>query len=650
MASKPNGLDNDDFKNLQEFETLKDTLDFTSRGTTLDLVYVASAASSGLILGRDVQLAEGFDVRKRDYYQAAIAAPGKPVISEPRVSAEVSAEPIIVITGARTIADAAGTTAGIAAFNYRLTPIINLLKDQMKAYSVKISFYDTQGGYLLWRPAKDKDYYYDPKNRLAIESLFGEFGLSDSSAEYAALKTDLLAKDSHFFEASSESGGSMIQALRIPDSRWAILVEFPRQVVVRDVLSSILPTILLFSIAFTLAQLGVFLLLNRSVVAPLVLVGRNLGRLAQADADLTLSLPVQSKDEIGALAGSFNSFIAKLRDLMVDIRHAIDKAGQVKENLSSTTEETSASIEEISANLASIRKQIETLDSSISDNVSSIQQISVSISRVDDQIVNQSSMVEESTAAITQMIASLSNVNAIAQNKRRTTQALSEVAADGKEKIEETAIAFHTVVGNIQQIQEMADAINGIAAQTNLLSMNAAIEAAHAGDAGRGFAVVAEEIRKLADSAGQSSHTIAGLIKDISSSVQETETNVGRTSQAFERISQEVGSTVNAFAEIEQSVAELNLGGKQILESTNQINEVTVHIRDGSREIKSGTANMLSSSSKIKEVSDRVTTGMVEASQGSTEIVSTMQLLVHETQDLNAIIEDLKAKFGLFKT
>ncbi|PKL07812.1 MAG: hypothetical protein CVV51_12205, partial [Spirochaetae bacterium HGW-Spirochaetae-7] len=155
---------------------------------------------------------------------------------------------------------------------------------------------------------------------------------------------------------------------------------------------------------------------------------------------------------------------------------------------------------------------------------------------------------------------------------------------------------------------------------------------------------------ELADSAAQSSQTIAKLIKDISSSVRETDQNMLRTSEAFEKITDEVGSTVNAFTEIEQAVSELNLGGKQILDSINEINEVTVHIREGSRDIKAGTAAMLDSSTKIKEVSDRVTTGMAEATTGSAEIVRSMQLLVGQSQSLSVIVDELRQKFGQFKT
>lgn len=648
MARFPAGLDNDDYQALEEFAALKDVLDYTARNTTIDLMYVASPASSGLILGRDVQLAPGFDVRSRDYYRAALAAPKRFVISEPRVSAEQSAEPIIVITAARTVHDNRDQLMGIACFNYRLTPVIAILREQMARYGVEITFFDTDGRYVLWGETASGEYFYDPANRLPLTGILGPLGVSGQAAD--TLIETIVTADSHFFDARGEAGSFMVQTLRIPDSRWAIMVRYPRSTVVSAVTGSILPPLVIFLVVFLFGQLVIFILTMRGVVKPLLSVGTRLEALASADADLTVTIPKTTNDEIGQVAVSFNQFVGNLRALMNEVRKAIEGTAAIKQNLSSSTEETSAAIEEISANLQSIQKQIEVLDANINDNITAVTQISRNIGQVDDQIASQAAMVEQSTAAITEMIASLNNVNSIAQNKQKTTMALANIAAEGRTKIVETAATFRTVVSHIQQIQEMATTINNIAAQTNLLSMNAAIEAAHAGDAGRGFAVVAEEIRKLADSAGSSSHTIARLIKDISAAVRDTDKNVENTSRTFESISQEVTSAVNAFTEIEQSVSELNIGGRQILESTNQINEITVHIRDGSREIKAGTGVMQNSSAKIREVSDRVTTGMTEAATGSAEIVRAMQLLVQEAQDLNEIVDDLKQNFGRFRT
>jgi len=648
MGRVPQGLDNDDYGRLDSWAPLKELMDYVSRGTNVDLVYAASPESSGLILGRDLQMAEGFDVRKRDYFLAAQAAPDRPVISAPRISAEKSDTPIIVITAAQGIKDESGRFIGLIAFNYRLNRLIDIIKREAAAREVTLSLYDTESGQVLWHVFPDKEYFYDPNEIRTVKDLLASLGHDGDDA--AALEASLRGEADFSYDGRSAEGELIIQSMRIPDTRWAINASYPKDRVSAQLLATILPPIVGFFLIFLVVQLLIYLAAGRGLIAPLVDLGANLSKLAASDADLTVTIGVRSRDEIGLVAESFNAFIGKLRTLMSDVKKAIDATDEVKIDVSSSTEESSAAIEQISANLSAIGNQIEVLDRNISETVTAIEQITQNIASVDGQINQQSGMVEQSTAAITEMMASLNSVNAVAQNKRKTTIALTSVAAEGKSMIDETFSTFKVVESHIAEVQEMASAINNIASQTNLLSMNAAIEAAHAGDSGRGFAVVAEEIRKLADSAAESAKGITQLLKDITDAVSETSRNMGQTSVSFDRISKEVGETVDAFEEIEHSVVELNVGGQQILESSQKINDVTLLIKGGSAEIKGGTQVLLRSSTEIKEVSDRVASGMTESTSGAREIVQSMQHMVDLSGRLSRIVDELKTEFGQFKT
>jgi methyl-accepting chemotaxis protein len=648
MSQIPEGLDNDDYRILEEFEPLRELMSASSAGTNAQLVYTASPGSTGVLLSRDVQIAQGFDVRGRDYFQGALEQQAEAFISQPRVSAEQSAVPIIVITAARAVLGGNFQAVGIVALNYQFDPILDIIRGYMENSDLDISLFDTKGRYLLWFNSPEGEVFFDPENPIPLELVAQAAGIAPEAT--GQFINSMTVDEEFYFDGRDQRGDTLAQVVRVPGTRWAITVALPRSLVTTQVMSSVLPPIAMFVLTLLVMQISVYILYMRGVVRPLIGIGDNLDGLAKADADLTVVVPVKTDDEIGKVAASFNEFIAKLRTLMIEVKKVIERTDQIKLSVSSSAEETSTAIEEISANLDSIGQQIDVLDANISENVSAIEQVTQNIASVDEQIINQSAMVEESTAAITEMIASLGSVNSIAQTKKRTTMALGEVANEGRDRLEDTANTFKSVVAYINQIQEMALTISAIASQTNLLSMNAAIEAAHAGDAGRGFAVVAEEIRKLAETAGSSSQNISALIKDITASVQETDRNVELTSEAFARINKEVSDTINAFSEIESSVSELNVGGQQILESSNQINEVTVNIRNGSAEIKDGTKTMLDSSTRIKEVSDRVTTGMSEATSGAKEIVTSMQLLVRTAGDLTEIVNDLMNSFGQFRT
>ena len=144
----------------------------------------------------------------------------------------------------------------------------------------------------------------------------------------------------------------MMEALRVPGTRWVLLISYSRATVVADLVRSITPPIVLFMIIFLVGQLAIFAVTMRGVVKPLVSVGGSLEALSGADADLTVSLPVATRDEIGQVAVAFNAFMGKLRDIMAEMRSVIERTNEVKHTVSSSTEETSAAIEQISANLA----------------------------------------------------------------------------------------------------------------------------------------------------------------------------------------------------------------------------------------------------------------------------------------------------------
>lgn len=405
----------------------------------------------------------------------------------------------------------------------------------------------------------------------------------------------------------------------------------------------------IFAVAL-LAALIIGWFLARSIANPVRRLAGELSGLASREADLTVRLPDAARDETGQMARSFNAFIAQLENLISTLKDAIARSSEVKATVASATEETTTAIEQIGATIVSIGTRMRTLDDEVGGTTAALQQISHNTETVDEQIAAQASMVEQQTAAVTQMIAALNNVDRVASARADLARSLAAVATDGETRVRETEERFATVEREVQRIREMASAINDIASRTNLLSMNAAIEAAHAGEQGKGFAVVAEEIRKLADSAGQSTRQIAASVKDVTEAVASTGATVRTTAEAFRQISAEVNAVVGAFTEIQYSVSELNEGSKQVLEATTEVNNTTVAIRDGSREIRTGSESILGSAERVAGVSSEVRNGMDEVTSGVSEIVQAMQDVSAQTQTLSGIVDELTQLFGSLKT
>ena len=370
--------------------------------------------------------------------------------------------------------------------------------------------------------------------------------------------------DEGFFEYEGYWHLSLPLSISYLEEPWILSIAVPVDEIMRPFYRMMRIVVIIVATSLVFIAAIVFLL-GRSISKPLNVAKNALVQISEGDADLTQSLKVNSRDEVGILSMGFNRFLEKLRSLVLGVRSVVNETNEVQLSLSSSTAEASSSVEEINANTNTISNQMGKLNETVQGSVSMVEEITANIDSVDKQIDSQAAMVEESTAAITEMIASLQNVSGITVAKHQSTSELLKVAENGRVQIEETSRLFQQLLSSITAIREMATAINNISAQTNLLSMNAAIEAAHAGDSGKGFSVVAEEIRKLAESSAESSDSINRLISEIVASVEQTNQHVGNTTEAFGSISKAVGETVDAFAEIRQSVQELNTGGAQVL-------------------------------------------------------------------------------------
>ncbi len=661
----PDSLDYATLREAANYSELQGVLKGLSADEPVDLLYVASEKSRGIVAEREPGLPDTYDARRRDWYTGAVSAftgfggvKGRDsqvgmlgslvrdnsfYITEPYITAEEGADSSLTITISHAIADD-GRVVGVAALDYNLGELIEFYERQMDVYGVKIVLYSRESGVILWR---EESGLMDPQSPLNLTMLISSFGYTQEEAR--ALGEKVRTDSEFYFEGNmGRSGLSMIQSVAVEGTPWGFFLVQPKSVVAEEVSQAVLPPILVVGIIFIAFLLFGYIFTRITIIRPLRVTSFGLETLTSGEADLTRRLDETSKDEIGVLQRSFNGFADKLRLLVVDILEGLQKTEDVKDDVVSSTEETSAAVEEISANIGSMKDQMNDLDDQIGQNVGNLEQMGQNVEDVDQQIINQAAMVEQSTAAITEMIASLESVGKITKGKQESIRVLGDVTDQGQVSLDDTNNALHQLLSHIGAVQELADTINDIASQTNLLSMNAAIEAAHAGESGKGFAVVAEEIRKLAESTATSSSTIAKVIQEVSQSVVSTSENAVKLSEGFDRISSEIQDTIHAFSEIEQSISELNTGGKQVLDASEEINRVTVAIRTGSSDIKMKAQGIVAASARMKEISTGVTAGMEEVDGGAREIVSAVQRMVDFSVNLSHIVSDLRKNFERF--
>jgi methyl-accepting chemotaxis protein len=314
--------------------------------------------------------------------------------------------------------------------------------------------------------------------------------------------------------------------------------------------------------------------------------------------------------------------------------------------LQSEAESTEGATDHIKQQVEAILSVVQRLNDIFHIMIEALGKVDASMSMLSERAQEQSANVTQSSAAIEEMVASIQNVAHIIESRRSSVAALKSTSERGAEIIRKTEQSFNEVVQQIAGIRDITSMISGIAAQTNLLAMNAAIEAAHAGDAGRGFAVVADEIRKLAENSSTNAKSIADNLKELITSIETTGSQVNETGASFSEIQSEVGEVANAMDEISSSTQELNSGSSEILKATTNLSGLTSNVLDSvhdvtqdndiiSENIEKGNKVALELQSEAAEISAQVATIM----QAVANILSMATILTSQSRELNQSID-----------
>jgi methyl-accepting chemotaxis protein len=401
------------------------------------------------------------------------------------------------------------------------------------------------------------------------------------------------------------------------------------------------------ALAAALAAVGLIILISiRRSMRPLESMT---ALLSSSENDLTLRFESLRRDEVGLMGRRLNEYFESMSGLAAKLKSATLKGAQVGFALAENTEEVGAVVEEIGATIQTVHGNVGAVDRELDGARHSVRDIDEAIAGVASRLEEQETAVQESSSSIEELVGSIESINKTAQAKRRMSEELSALAERSEGDMGTTVESIRRIDASAKSIAELVEIIKSVASQTDLLAMNAAIEAAHAGQYGKGFAVVADEIRKLAEATADSAKLIKTTIAEVDLSIALASESAQTTHSSLSSLVTGTKDLGGAMNEIGLGMSEMSAGSSQIVRALVELVRITKEITSAGSSVRELTLSTLEAIERVARGSGQNSQALGEVVGGLEEILAAMSSLKEKGAENADILRELEGEMARFK-